>query len=89
MEKKDLQKDMAVFLSNECEYTERFFGWNEEMDKYKGTIQIIDSFSTHSNNHCRVGFYNTGFNWSVRDLKFIPKSPKPKSIRFDEKELCL
>lgn len=89
MEKKDLQKDMAVFLSKECIYTKEFFGWHENMNQYKGTIQVIDSFSTNSNDRCRVGFHDMGFNWSVKDLKLLPKSSKPKSIHFDVKELVL
>lgn len=90
MEKKDLRTDMAIFISKECIYTKKFFGWNEEMDKYKGTIQVIDSFSNHSNNHnCANCYHTEGYNWSIRDLELLPKSPKPKSIHFDTKDLQL
>jgi len=90
MEKKDLQTDMAIYISKNCKYTRDFFGWNKEMDKYKGSIQIIDSFNIHSNDYCFVECYDTkSYKWSIRDLEFLPKSPKPKLIHFDPKELIL
>jgi hypothetical protein len=90
MEKEDLQKDMAIFISKTCKNTKRFFGWDDEMDKYKGTIQVIDSFNKRSNGHCCVRCYDTeGYNWSNKDFELLPKSPKPKSIRFDTKDLHL
>jgi hypothetical protein len=90
MEKEDLQKDMAIFISKGCEYTKRFFGWDDEMDKYKGTIQVINSFNKRSNGRCCISCYDTGgYNWSIKDLKLLPKSPKPKSTHFDTKDLHL
>ncbi len=90
MEKRNLRKDMAIFISRKCKYTDKYFGWNDEMDKYEGTIQVIKSFGERNIGNYYITCYDTEtYTWSIKDIELLPKCPKPKSIHFDVKDLHL
>lgn len=94
MERNQLFIGMRVFLSLDCEYTRKYYGWSLNMDKYQGNFHKIESISMWDGNH-RAKLHGTGdYNWSIKDLSFgdgttlkIDKNLKP--VHFDVKELVL
>ena len=88
MDLTDVRKNMYVSVSELCTHTKRDFGWNEHMDKYKGTIQRI------KNTHRSVVRFDCieGFNWSAKDLMPAAASiseKQPISFLFDANNLDL
>jgi hypothetical protein len=90
MEKEHLFKGMKIMLSQDCSHTKEHFGWNEDMDKYKGTIQKIRTIDKY--NDYRIRCYDNTYNWSFKDLLPIETNPVKenlKPVHFDPKDLVL
>jgi len=64
MDLSDVKENMYVSVSELCKHTKRDFGWNEHMDKYKGTVQRVKNIlRTAIRFDCKESY-----NWSAKDL---------------------
>jgi len=92
MEKEQLHIGMKILLSLDCTYTKDYFGWNENMDKYQGIVQKIESITR---NRIRIRCYGTGYNWSIKDMSpaegnsTVENDKNLKLIYFNQEELVL
>lgn len=91
MKKEHLFKGMKIMLSQDCNHTKQHLGWNENMDKYKGTIQKIKIID-YWNGQCRIKCQNNEYDWSIKDLLPIKTNPVEKNLKtihFNPKDLVL
>lgn len=90
MKIKEIKEGMKVYIPTNCTNTKSIQGWNTIMDKYQGTIQMVESIETHTiKPYVRI----QGWGWDPKDLKIPLLENSNKEIEealfFDENKVWI